>query len=334
MRRKAGILALTGLLAACGGGGSPAGPSAGGTPAPASTPGPVATVRGVVFYDEDGSGRVDPSEVVRLPEVVVGLGGRAASTDAAGRFEITEVPAGAPRAEVVATSLPPYFLFGPPPSVPVPPPEGFELALAVTLPVGANRRNVYMAFGDSITVGDGSSGRRGYRADLQDELRSWFGQAEVVNEGVEGTDSEVGADRLPDSLARQQPAFTLIHYGTNDWNGFGCRTVCGTAESLRRMIRTCRAAQSLPIVATLIPANPAYESRFASARNTWIDATNAQIRAMAVAEGATLADLNAAFKREDPSLEPLFDDHVHPNDRGYRVMSAEFFRALSAPRGR
>jgi lysophospholipase L1-like esterase len=294
----------------------------------------VATVRGVVFYDENGNGSADADEVVRLPEATVTVGGRSGSTDIAGRFEIPEVPAGAPHAEVVASSLPPYFVFGTAPSVPVPPPDGFELALAVTLPVGANRRNVYMAFGDSITIGDGSSGRRGYRAELQDELRGWFGQAELVNEGVEGTDSDVGADRLPDSLAREQPAFTLIHYGTNDWNGFGCRTVCGTTEALRRMVRACRAASSLPVVATIIPANPAYESRFASARNAWIDATNAQIRAMAAAEGVTLADMNAAFKNEDPSLEPLFSDHIHPNDRGYAIMAAEFFRALTARRSR
>ena len=333
MRKKAGALALTGLLTACGGGGSPGAPSSG-TPAPPVTLGAVATVRGIVFYDENGNGSVDPDEVVRLPEATVSLGGRSASTDVAGRFEISEVPAGAQHAEVVAASLPPYFAFGPAPSVLVPPPDGFQLALAVTLPVGANRRNVYMAFGDSITIGDGSSGRRGYRAELQGDLRSWFGRAEVVNEGVEGTDSDTGADRLPDRLAREQPAFTLIHYGTNDWNGFGCRTVCGTTASLRRMVGACRAASSLPVVATLIPANPAYESRFASARNAWIDATNVQIRAMAAAEGVTLADLNAAFKSEDPSLEPLFSDHVHPNDRGYSIMAAEFFRALTAPRSR
>ncbi len=298
------------------------------------TLGAVASVRGVVFYDENGSGVVDADEVVRLPEVTVSVGGRSASTDATGRFEVSEVPAGTPRAEVVTATLAPYFVFGSSPSVPVPPPAGFELALAVTLPIGSNRRNVYMAFGDSITNGDGSSGRRGYRSELEAVLAAWFGRAEVVNEGVEGTDSDAGLGRLPDSLARRQPTFTLIHYGTNDWNGFGCRSVCGTTENLRRMVRTCRAASSLPVVATLIPANPAYESRDASGRNAWIDATNVQIRAMAAAEGATLADLNAAFKGEDPALESLFSDHVHPNDRGYAVMAAEFFRALIAPRGR
>jgi hypothetical protein len=39
------------------------------------------------------------------------------------------------------------------------------------------------------------------------------------------------------------------------------------------MVSECRAASSLPVVATLIPANPAYESRMASARNDWITTT-------------------------------------------------------------
>jgi lysophospholipase L1-like esterase len=298
------------------------------------TLGAAATVRGLVFYDENGDGVLGGEEAVRLPEVAVTVGGRASTTDGAGRFEVSDVPVGTPRAEVMAASLPPYFAFGSPPSVPVPPPPEFELALSVTLPIGSNRPNIFMAFGDSITLGDGSRGRRGYRADLEALLARRFGRAEVLNEGISGTDSDRGADRLGDSLARRRPAFTLIHYGTNDWNGFGCRSVCGTAENLRRMVRLCRAASSLPVVATLIPVNPAYEDRLASARNAWTEATNVQIRAMAVAEGVTLADPHAAFLREEPSLEPLFSDHVHPNDRGYAVMAEELYRVLTAARGR
>jgi lysophospholipase L1-like esterase len=100
------------------------------------------------------------------------------------------------------------------------------------------------------------------------------------------------------------------------------------------MVSQCRAGSSLPVVATLIPANPAYESRMASARNDWIRATNAEIRSMASSEGVPLADLHAALLSEGETLEPLFSDHVHPNDRGYSVMAAEFYRVITAPRSR
>jgi lysophospholipase L1-like esterase len=291
-------------------------------------------VRGLVFYDENANGKLDAAEEVRLPAVTVTIGGRSGSTGADGRFELASVPGGAQPAQLVEGSLPAYFGPGFSPSVPVPPPDGFELALGATLPIGPNEPNLYLAFGDSITVGDGSRGRRGYRSELASLLRSYFGRAEIVNDGQESTDSVQGADRIRASLAEERPAYTLIHYGTNDWNGFGCRHVCGTAENLRRIVHACRAASSLPVLATLIPVNPAYEDRLASARNAWIEATNTEIRAMAEAEGVVLADLHAAFVAADPDLVSLFSDHVHPNDRGYSIMAEGFFRALTAPRGR
>jgi hypothetical protein len=50
---------------------------------------------------------------------------------------------------------------------------------------------------------------------------------------------------------------------------------------------------------------------------------------MARAEGAVVADLNAAFGRASNDLASLFTDHVHPNDRGYTAVAEEFFRAIT-----
>jgi lysophospholipase L1-like esterase len=204
----------------------------------------------------------------------------------------------------------------------------------VVLPIRGNRPNVYMAFGDSLTLGDGSRGRRGYRAELASRLRGYWGKAEVANEGVEGSKSDEGADRIGASLASVEPAYTLILYGTNDWNTFACRSVCFTRDALRRMVRQAKAAGSVPVVGTIIPVNPAYVDRLAEARNGWIVATNALIRPMVQEEGAVLADLHAAFEEEAAGdLSALFTDHVHPNDRGYGALAREFFRAITAPVG-
>src|SRR6185295_17674431 len=98
-----------------------------------------------------------------------------------GAFTIAEVPAGARSAAVEAATLPPFFRAGPQPSFPVPPPVGFALPVSIALPIGTNQPNVYMAFGDSITSGDGSRGGRGYRAELESRLRDHWGRAEVAD---------------------------------------------------------------------------------------------------------------------------------------------------------
>jgi lysophospholipase L1-like esterase len=328
------LLAIV-VVASCGGGRGPAAPS---TPPPSPTPAPtplsVHPVAGVVFYDENANGALDPAEDVRLPGVAVRVGGSAAASGADGRFEAPAVPAGTEATTLDAASLPPYFQPGALRSLAVPPPSGFTLAVPVVLPIRGNRPNVYMAFGDSLTLGDGSRGRRGYRAELASRLRGYWGKAEVANEGVEGSKSDEGADRIGASLASVEPAYTLILYGTNDWNTFACRTVCFTRDALRRMVRQAKAAGSVPVVGTIIPVNPAYVDRLAEARNAWIVATNALIRPMVQEEGAVLADLHAAFEEEAAGdLSALFSDHVHPNDRGYGAMAREFFRAITAPVG-
>ena len=308
------------------------------SPSPTAVPTPVSVhpVSGVVFYDENGSGAIDDGEDVRLPHVVVTLGGSSTETDAEGAFAASAVPAGTRAIEIRPESLPPQFRAGRVPSVAIPLPEGARVPVPVVLPIGANRPNVYLAFGDSITAGDGSRGRRGYRAALQSRLRDYWGRAEIIDDGIESTRSDDGAARIGASLAAERPAYALILYGTNDWNLSACHRVitCFTIENARSMIRQAKAAGTIPVLSTIVPVNPAYANRLADERNFWIDETNAALVPMARAEGAIVADLNAAMKAESPDLPELFTDHVHPNDRGYAAMADAFFRALTRPVGR
>jgi acyl-CoA thioesterase-1 len=307
------------------------------SPRPTAVPTPVSVypVAGVVFYDENANGTVDPGEDVRLPHVVLTLGGRSAESDAEGAFAASAVPAGTRTVEIRAESLPPQFRAGRVPTIAIPLPDGGRVPVPVVLPIGANRPNVYLAFGDSITAGDGSRGARGYRTTLQSSLRDYWGRADVVNDGVESTRSDDGAARIGGSLAAERPAYALILYGTNDWNLSACHRVitCFTVENTRSMIRQAKAAGTIPVVSTIIPVNPAYVSRLPEERNAWVDETNAALVPMARAEGAIVADLNAAMRAETPDLPELFSDHVHPNDRGYSAMADAFFRALTQPVG-
>jgi lysophospholipase L1-like esterase len=323
-------LAAAALLGgACGGSSSPGGPN------PVPTP-PVevhdVTVR--VFYDEDGNGALDGFEQIRLPDVVVEAGGRSAQTArGTGLAVISGVPRGQATVSIRADSLPPYFVPPAPISVDVPQASGQELRLPVTLPIGTNRPNRYMAFGDSITSGDGSSRGNGYRDILQDDLMNLLGgQPILVNEGQLGTKSNGGADRIVGTLGVRRPAYTLILYGTNDWNDCRGAVPCYTIDSLRNIVEACRGAQSMPILATIIPANPDYPDQVPPERNAWIHDIDALVRSMAHDQGVAVADAEAAFLAQ-PKLTDLFSDHVHPNDAGYVLIEQAFLKAITQARG-
>ncbi len=326
------VVSLALIASGCGGG--PSGPD--GTPSPAPTPSlPTFPVSGVVYYDENGSGTLDAGEDARVPGVVVGIGGPTGQSASEGRFTVAGVAQGTRTPEVVAASLPPFFAAPPMAAFPVPPPPAFELGVPLRLPIGGNRAHTYMAFGDSITQGDGSRRRDGYRSRLEGMLAGHWGvPARVIDEGVGGTRSDDGAARIDTALRRSRPAYTLVLYGTNDWNTFACRRVdsCFTRSSVISMIRSIKAAGSLPVIGTLPPVNPAFTDRLAEDRNGWVVDTNAALRPLIRAEGGVVADVHAAMTRAGAShLDELFSDHVHPNDDGYAAVADAFFRAIVTP---
>jgi lysophospholipase L1-like esterase len=314
------LLVLAGCLSACGGG-SPNGP----TP-----PTETYTVVAVVFYDQNANGLLDAGENGRVPNVEVVVGARSGRSEAAtGQASIAGVAAGTHAVTVRAESLPPFYTPGAMPSAASPQPAGAPLLVPLTLPIGPNVAHRYMAFGDSITVGVGSNSGEGYRALLEGQLRRHFGGASIVDEGQSATRTPAGYDRLGFALRQDRPAYTLILYGTNDWNRGECKTdfPCDVIDNLRGMIGLVKATSSLPVIATIPPVNP---DRDEFERNPWVVRMNDLLRPMARQEGAALADVHAAFLRE-PRLASLFTDHIHPNDRVYELLAGEFFRAISQP---
>jgi lysophospholipase L1-like esterase len=284
---------------------------------------------GAVFYDENGNGVLDAGENTRVPEVVVEIGTRnGRSSRVLGEFTVESVPAGTQTVTLRRSSLPPYYTA--PANVTVTVPQSTSLLIPVTLPIGRNRPNVYMGFGDSITVGQGSSDDRGYRSRLEVKLAAYFGRGQVVDEGVDATRSNRGAQRIDDSLSRARPAYTLIHYGTNDWNVGECKfnPPCFTIESLRDIVLSAKGSQSLPVLSTIIPGNP---SSFQQPdRNEWTKAMDVRIRDLGREMNVPVADPADLFLK-DASPERLFVDHVHPNDAGYELLAQAFFTALSTP---
>lgn len=319
---RAGAVAAL-LLAACGGG-APSAPSAGTSH----------SVTGVVFYDQNADGVPGAEERVRLPGVRVVAGGQGATTDARGEFTITGVPAGTQVLSLPAEGLPPYFEAGRLPRLELPLAAGAIVATPVVLPAGSNHPNTYLAFGDSITYGQGATLRRGWPVMLEAQLQAAWGEALVAADGVPSSLSEDGVRRLPAALAERRPAYALILYGTNDWSrcAFRAPEECFTVERLREMIRMARAAGSLPVVGTIPPVDPTATAPRVADRNYWVKIQNELIRPMVAQEGAVLADAWTAFGPE-AQWPDLFFDFLHPNDAGHERIAAAFAEAMTRPRG-
>ena len=321
--RPALSVTLLFVLSACGGG-SPSGP----TPQPSPSTVPGATVVATLYYDENGNGRAETGEAIRIPDVEVSIGGRTARSEkTTGRAVVTGVPAGAQTLTVRADTLPPFYALEQAATpVQVSLPEGGQVMVGLTLPIENNQTNNYMAFGDSITRGDGGTAG-GYPADLQNRLAAHFGGAFVNNRGADSTNSFEGVERVRRNL-NSRPAYTLILYGTNDWNAPECQDnpSCHTVDNLRLIVTNVKLFRSLPFLATIPPANPTMNPE---SRNKWVADVNNLVRPMALQQGAFLVDVEKAFLNQGGDLSRFFSDHVHPNDAGYRLISQTFFEAIA-----
>jgi len=323
--RSAAPLAVALAAFACGG--NHQGPVTPTQPTP-----PTYSVTATVFYDENGNGQLDPEEAARVPGVQVVIGsGTGTSAPGTGVAQVTGIAEGTYAVSVSNGSLPTYYQ--PLPAGTVQVPGTAEVKIPLTLPIGANQPGVYFGYGDSITLGDGSSDGQGYRQKLQDLLAPYFGRAEVETFGRSGTDSREGEQRARTWVRTYRAAYVLILYGTNDWQDQTCQNkgpdACFTADMLRQIVDVTKSVGSLPVLGTLLPVDPALAP---DGRNLWIDQTNAKIKALAAQEQILLADLNAEFKANPGGLPPLFANDVHPNDAGYQVLAQGWFKAIT--RGR
>jgi lysophospholipase L1-like esterase len=284
----------------------------------------------VVFYDENGNGTLDGNEeIVRVPDVEVTVAGHSGRSERrTGRAQVQGVPAGTQSVSVRPDTMPPFYAAGPAATVSVPTAPDATVALPLTLPIGDNQPNVYMAFGDSITAGDGLPATAAYPARLEARLSEHFGFASVRNRGATGTNSFEALERFQRNFNGHQPAYTLIMYGVNDWHDEVCKENpdCHTVDNLRIVVRRVKVLRSLPFVATLAPVNPSLNP---AERSQWIVDVNARIRVMAREEGAFVVDLQRAFERQGGDLTRFFLDHVHFNAAGHDVMAAAFFEAIA-----
>jgi lysophospholipase L1-like esterase len=177
---------------------------------------------------------------------------------------------------------------------------------------GPNQPDLCLALGDSITSGEENPG-----PSYPQLLEAMLGKR-VINRGRGAHTTENGRQVVGGTVASVRPGFVLILYGINDV--IHHRPIEDAAENLRAIIQAVKAAQAIPIVATLTPVANSY--RIYAERVTSL---NQLIRRMAREEQTVLVDLESGFGWNPIYLRP---DGLHPNTAGHERIAALFHNAL------
>ncbi|MFE7131913.1 GDSL-type esterase/lipase family protein, partial [Streptomyces sp. NPDC057638] len=186
-------------------------------------------------------------------------------------------------------------------------------------------RLAVMPLGDSITLGVGSTTRRGYRPELATHLAGAASSLSFTgsqtdsdgtrHEGHSGWRIDQLQANIETWLAQAKPNIITLHIGTNDMNRD--HQVSTAPQRLGRLLDQIHAASpdTAIVLATLVPAtDPAVQARVDAYNKTipaLVSARTSQGRPIVqVSMGSlTTADLN---------------DNLHPNNAGYTKMADAF----------
>ncbi|WP_010322779.1 GDSL-type esterase/lipase family protein [Marinobacterium stanieri] len=170
-------------------------------------------------------------------------------------------------------------------------------------PLGRNA--VILAFGDSLTVGVGTSEQQNYPAVL-----SQLTDRQVIASGVSGEASSKGLQRLPGELERVRPDLLILLHGGNDILRNGSAQTL--EQNLEAMINLAQ-SKDIPVVLVGVP-----EKRLFS------DAAPLYSELAERHDLVFIEDLLADLLRESS----MKSDAVHLNEQGYRALAQGIHQAL------
>ena len=291
--------------------------------APPPPPSARAASSGAVFYDENGNGQPTAG---RRPGARRG-GARSARSDArsAGRTGSSAMrrgPRGAStRVTVRASTLPPYYTRrGGRSGHRAPAGRPRRDGPVSRCPSGQQPAQHLHGLRRQHHRGEGSSDDAGYRA-AADAAAPHFGARPGDQPGRPAPGAR-GRSASATASYRARPAYTLILYGTNDWNDAepSARTRLLLHDREPAEHRSCRRAgrRSLPVLATIIPATP--RPLPAAAAQRVGGRMNELIRPWPARKAARWPTPRGV-PRARANPDRLFVDHVHPNDRGYEIIA-------------
>ena len=174
-------------------------------------------------------------------------------------------------------------------------------ALLAPLP----RNAVILAFGDSLTAGNGAPEAGSYPAQLSRLLNR-----SVVNAGISGEESREGRQRLAALLDEHRPQLLILCHGGNDL--LRKRPKAQLEENLTAMISMAR-ERGIEVLMLGVPAP-----------GIFLSADDVYERVAQATGVAYLPDVIA----DTLSSASLKSDAVHPNQAGYGEIADEIFDGL------
>jgi lysophospholipase L1-like esterase len=147
----------------------------------------------------------------------------------------------------------------------------------------------------------------------------------VCNYGVPGEITDQGLVRLPGVLRAARPRIVIIMEGVNDLPTPGVEP--DILQHLATMVARVRKRHAVPVLSTILPTYYP-RSDWHVVLNYRVRALNWRIRVMARHRHVVLADPAAAFRRVRHAWR-LTVDHLHPNDRGYRLLARSIARVIT-----
>ncbi len=173
----------------------------------------------------------------------------------------------------------------------------------ITLPVNTK----IVAFGDSITYGYRVDNDKNYPSVLANLL-----QVKVINAGVNGELSKNGLQRLPSILTKYKPDILIICEGGNDI--LQRKNLTKTKENIAKMIELAQ-SKKIQVVLIGVPDVEFLTLSTASFYQELADKYNVPL--------------------DDSSLEEILNDDtlkidtVHPNAKGYKILSNNLAQIIS-----
>jgi lysophospholipase L1-like esterase len=179
-------------------------------------------------------------------------------------------------------------------------------------------------FGASTVAGVGGYSFQGYLK--QNFENCYIGKAvTITTNGVPGQTTTQGLPRFPGAIAGRT-GFICILMGANDAQALARKTmtIAETEKNMKYYIDESLKHNLIPIIGTIQFYNDE-NNQFYKTCNLYIKEINATYKKLVRENHIYLADINKVLGRDFS----LYQDDVHPNATGYRLISYVWFDAIN-----